>query len=110
MQYLFVVEDFEFKSAKHFWTSGTDLGDEGKFFFLTNGKAVGKLNWAQNEPNNAKKAESNETENCMGYMMTENLKFYRLFDTFCSLMFNFVCQNVPPNETFNKISGGGIKK
>jgi hypothetical protein len=88
----FCLEDFEHKTSKHFWTSGTDLGDEGKFFFLSNGRSVGQLNWSKNEPNNARKPETNETENCMGYTMTENLKFYRLFDRFCSLKFNFVCQ------------------
>lgn len=97
-----MLSDFEHKSAKHFWTSGTDLGDEGKFFYLSNGRDVGQLSWAQNEPNNARKADSNETENCIAFTMTENLKFYRLFDRFCSLQFNFVCQTfqiTPLNES-----------
>ncbi|CRK96055.1 CLUMA_CG009492, isoform A [Clunio marinus] len=88
------AKDFEFKTAKDFWTSGNDLGEEGKFYFLTNGKSVGKLNWAKNEPNNGRRADSNETENCMGYTMTENLKFYRLFDRFCSIKSNFICQSI----------------
>lgn len=92
--YIFIsFEDFEFKSAKSFWTSGTDLGGEGKFFFLSNGKSIGQLNWANDEPNNAKRADSNETENCMGYTTTDNLKFFRLFDRFCSLQYYFVCQD-----------------
>lgn len=91
------VQDFEFKNAKSFWTSGTDLGEEGKFFFLSNGKDVGQLNWANNEPNNGKKSESNETENCMAFLSTDTLKFYRLFDTFCSTQWSFVCQNIQTN-------------
>lgn len=85
--------DFEYKFAKDFWTSGTDLGNEGNFFFLSNGKAIGDdLTWARDEPNNAKRSDSNETENCMAFTMTENLKFFRLFDRFCSMKFYFICQ------------------
>ncbi|KAG5678669.1 hypothetical protein PVAND_008322 [Polypedilum vanderplanki] len=87
-------KEFEYKSAKDFWTSGTDLGNEGKFFFLSNGKSIGTFTWAHDEPNNMRKSDSNETENCMAYSMTDNLKFYRLFDRFCSLKFFFVCQEV----------------
>lgn len=78
--------------------SGTDLGSEGNFFYLSTGKAVGQfLTWARDEPNNAKRIDvkpSSETENCMAYTMTENLKFYRLFDRFCSLKLNFICQDI----------------
>jgi hypothetical protein len=86
--------DFVHKAAKDFWTSGTDLGNEGNFFFLSNGKSVDQLTWAHGEPNNAKKSDSNETENCMSFTMNENLKFFRLFDRFCSMKFYFICQEV----------------
>lgn len=98
-----LVLDFEFKTAKSFWTSGNDLGEEGKFFYLTNGQSVGPINWAKDEPNNSKKPDSNETENCMAYTMTENLKFYRLFDHWCSLKLYFVCQEVQQKQTFSNV-------
>lgn len=94
--------DFEHRTAKDFWTSGTDLGNEGKFFFLSNGKSIDQLTWARDEPNNAKRNDSNETENCMAYTMTENLKFYRLFDRFCSLKLYFVCQEIQRRKTYQK--------
>lgn len=75
-----------------FPSSSKDLGNEGKFFFLSNGKSIGPLTWAHDEPNNGRRSDSNETENCMSYTMTENLKFFRLFDRFCSMKFYFVCQ------------------
>lgn len=107
MQRTTFVLDFEFKSGKQFWTSGTDLSEEGKFFFLSTGRSIGQLNWSNNEPNNGRKPDSNETENCMAYAVTDNLKFYRLFDRFCSLKFNFVCQIVQsvssPKRYENKI-------
>jgi hypothetical protein len=88
------LTDFEFRTTKDFWTSGTDLGQESNFFFLSNGKNIGELSWSKDEPNNLRKPDSNETENCMGYVMTDNLKFYRLFDRFCSIKSNFICQTI----------------
>ncbi|CAG9800357.1 unnamed protein product [Chironomus riparius] len=94
-------KDFIHKSAKDFWTSGTDLGNEGHFFFLSNGKSVDELTWAHGEPNNAKKSDSNETENCMSFTMNENLKFFRLFDRFCSMKFYFICQETRQRRRSN---------
>ena len=37
---------------EHFWTSGTDQGEEGKFFWMSNGKPVTFENWNAGEPNN----------------------------------------------------------
>lgn len=37
---------------EHFWTSGTDQGEEGKFFWLSNGKPITYTNWNAGEPNN----------------------------------------------------------
>ena len=37
---------------EHFWTSGTDQGEEGKFFWMANGKPVTFENWNAGEPNN----------------------------------------------------------
>lgn len=93
-------KDFEFRTSKDFWTSGTDLGQEGNFFFLSNGKVIGEMSWSKDEPNNARKADNNETENCMGYVMTDNLKFYRLFDRYCSVKSNFICQVIPSKKPF----------
>lgn len=101
-KFLTYPSDFEFKTSKEFWTSGTDLGDEGKFFFITNGRTVDHLSWSNEEPNNGKKSDTNETENCMSYTRTDNLKFYRLFDRFCSLESHFVCQEVQQRKPFRQ--------
>ena len=37
---------------EHFWTSGTDQGEEGKFFWMSTGKPVTFENWNAGEPNN----------------------------------------------------------
>ena len=37
---------------EHFWTSGTDQAEEGKFFWMSTGKPVTYENWNAGEPNN----------------------------------------------------------
>jgi len=37
---------------EHFWTSGTDQGEEGKFVWMSTGKPLGWENWNAGEPNN----------------------------------------------------------
>ena len=37
---------------EHFWTSGTDQGDEGKFFWMSTGQPLTFENWNSAEPNN----------------------------------------------------------
>ena len=37
---------------EHFWTSGTDQGEEGQFVWMSSGKPLGWENWNAGEPNN----------------------------------------------------------
>ena len=37
---------------EHFWTSGTDQAEEGKFFWLSTGRPITYTNWNAGEPNN----------------------------------------------------------
>ncbi len=37
---------------EHFWTSGTDQAEEGKFFWMSTGRPVTYSNWNAGEPNN----------------------------------------------------------
>merc|ERR1712113_902706 len=37
---------------EHFWASGTDQAEEGKFFWMSTGKPVTYENWNAGEPNN----------------------------------------------------------
>lgn len=68
------------------------MAEEGKFSFVANGKTAGNLLWSRNQPNNLKKSDGSETENCMAYVHSDGLKVYRLFDNFCSLKLHFICQ------------------
>ena len=37
---------------EHFWTSGTDQGEEGKFYWMSTGQPLTYENWNSAEPNN----------------------------------------------------------
>ena len=37
---------------EHFWTSGTDQGEEGKFFWMSTGRPITYSNYNAGEPNN----------------------------------------------------------
>lgn len=84
--------DFPFRSTKFFWTSGTDLADEGTFFFMSTGTQIRNLTWHTKEPNNAQKKNGTETENCVAIVYSENQKSYKLSDKFCSSNYHFICE------------------
>jgi hypothetical protein len=37
---------------EHFWTAGTDQGEEGSFFWMSTGRPVTFTNWNAGEPVN----------------------------------------------------------
>ncbi|EDW33055.1 GL16169 [Drosophila persimilis] len=49
---------------EHFWISGTDLADEGNFFWMATGRPITFTNWNAGEPNNFR-YENGEEENCL---------------------------------------------
>merc|ERR1712150_236861 len=59
---------------EHFWTSGTDQGEEGKFFWMGTGKPITYTNWNAGEPNNFQ-YEDGEQEHCLE-MWTEMAKVW----------------------------------
>ncbi|KAK9878342.1 hypothetical protein WA026_021642 [Henosepilachna vigintioctopunctata] len=73
------------------WTSGTDLGREGHYIWLSTGQEFSYTNWhptAVIEPNNY-----NNSEHCI-----HMYQYYNAVDTFfwndhdCKLTYNFVCE------------------
>ena len=49
---IYFISTYKGMGHEHFWTSGTDQGEEGKFFWMSNGKPVTFENWNAGEPNN----------------------------------------------------------
>lgn len=75
---------------EHFWTSGTDLADEGNFFWMANGRPITFTNWNAGEPNNFR-YENGEEENCLE-LWNRDGKGLKWNDTPCSFETYFVCE------------------
>jgi len=75
---------------EHFWTSGTDQGEEGKFFWMGTGKPVTYQNWNAGEPNNFQ-YEDGEQEHCLE-MWDRDGKGLGWNDTPCSFSTFFICE------------------
>jgi len=75
---------------EHFWSSGTDQAEEGKFFWMSSGKPLTYENWNAGEPNNFK-YENGEGENCLE-LWNRDGKGLKWNDTPCSFESYFVCE------------------
>jgi len=75
---------------EHFWTSGTDQAEEGKFFWMSTGKPMTYENWNAGEPNNFQ-YENGEQEHCLE-LWNRDGKGMRWNDTPCSFETFFVCE------------------
>lgn len=75
---------------EHFWTSGTDQAEEGKFFWMSTGKPLTFENWNSGEPNNFQ-YENGEMEHCLE-LWNRDGKGLRWNDTPCSFETYFVCE------------------
>ncbi|XP_060520346.1 lectin-like [Cylas formicarius] len=83
------IKDFGFGN-EHFWTSGTDLAEEGNFFWLSTGRPITFTNWNAGEPNNFE-YENGEQENCLE-LWNRDGKGLKWNDSPCSFETYFVCE------------------
>nr|CAH7750839.1 unnamed protein product [Callosobruchus chinensis] len=83
------IKDFGF-GHEHFWTSGTDLAEEGHFFWMSTGRPITFTNWNAGEPNNFE-YENGEQENCME-LWNRDGKGMKWNDSPCSFETYFVCE------------------
>eukprot|EP00090_Calanus_glacialis_P002633 TRINITY_DN11969_c0_g1_i8.p1 TRINITY_DN11969_c0_g1~~TRINITY_DN11969_c0_g1_i8.p1 ORF type:complete len:277 (-),score=48.17 TRINITY_DN11969_c0_g1_i8:110-940(-) len=75
---------------EHFWTSGTDQAEEGKFFWMSTGKPLTYENWNTGEPNNYE-YEGGELEHCLE-LWNRDGKGLKWNDTPCSFETFFICE------------------
>jgi len=75
---------------EHFWTSGTDQAEEGKFYWMSTGKPLTYDNWNAGEPNNYK-YEGGELEHCLE-LWNRDGKGLKWNDTPCSFETFFICE------------------
>jgi hypothetical protein len=74
----------------HFWTSGTDQGEEGKFFWMSTGRPITYSNFNAGEPNNFE-YEDGEMEHCLEIWDRDG-KGLGWNDTPCSFQTYFICE------------------
>lgn len=86
------IKDFGFGN-EHFWTSGTDLAEEGNFFWMSTGRPITFTNWNAGEPNNFE-YENGEQENCLE-LWNRDGKGLKWNDSPCSFETFFVCEVQP---------------
>ncbi|XP_061401111.1 ubiquitin carboxyl-terminal hydrolase 36-like, partial [Musca vetustissima] len=86
------IKDFGLGN-EHFWISGTDLADEGNFFWMSTGRPITFTNWNAGEPNNFR-YENGEEENCME-LWNRDGKGLKWNDSPCSFETYFVCEVQP---------------
>lgn len=85
-----IIGSFPGFGNEHFWTSGTDLADEGNFFWMATGRPITFTNWNAGEPNNFR-YENGEEENCME-LWNRDGKGLKWNDSPCSFETYFVCE------------------
>lgn len=78
---------------EHFWISGTDLADEGNYFWMATGRPITFTNWNAGEPNNFR-YENGEEENCLE-LWNRDGKGLKWNDSPCSFETYFVCEVQP---------------
>lgn len=83
------IKEFGF-GHEHFWTSGTDLAEEGNFFWMSTGRPITFENWNTGEPNNFR-YENGEEENCLE-LWNRDGKGLKWNDSPCSFETYFVCE------------------
>ncbi|XP_037085886.1 C-type lectin 37Db-like [Pollicipes pollicipes] len=87
-----LIKDNSF-GHEHFWISGTDQGEEGRFFWISSGRPITFTNWNAGEPNNFE-YENGELEHCME-LWDRDGKGMKWNDSPCSFETYFVCQVNP---------------
>ncbi|XP_045479164.1 lectin subunit alpha-like [Harmonia axyridis] len=71
---------------EEFWTSGTDLGEEGKFVWLSTGKYFTFTYWSYPQPDNAGKLG----EDCVEIWKLPDRWAWN--DNKCTIEFHFICE------------------
>lgn len=95
-------------TSPNFWTSGTNIDNEGEFYWKSTGNRFTYLNWRKGEPNNLNNS-LNQSENCLEAILTQSLKFrlgvvWRLTwnDDICSEEKYYICHRKTTSVVYRK--------
>lgn len=92
-----IINDKNFTQS--YWTSGTDLGSEGKFYWMTTGAEVFYNNFRANEPNN-REYHSHFEEHCIEMRKPYN---YLWNDLGCSRELHVICREYTASPILNEV-------
>ncbi|XP_065170343.1 C-type lectin 37Da-like [Atheta coriaria] len=70
------------------WTSGTDQGEEGNFFWMSTGKPITFSKWSHPQPDNA-----GGRENCINLWNTDGVFTWN--DWGCDNKLYYICEDTP---------------
>ncbi|XP_053948569.1 C-type lectin 37Db-like [Anastrepha ludens] len=89
---------------KYFWTSGSDLGVEGKFMSLSNGRPMTYAKWSGGQPDNA-----GNNEDCVHIWNVNNI--FHMNDYPCTGQGYPICEMRRPSKSFGEENcSAGIPK
>lgn len=83
------ILDFPHKSTEKFWTSGTDLGSEGLFYYFSTGQPVNNVSFQGGIGSGA------ELENCLAISQSKAAENYTFTRENCLSELNFICEDLP---------------
>ncbi|CAB3366506.1 Hypothetical predicted protein [Cloeon dipterum] len=87
-----VLENIVLMPGERFWTSGSDLGHEGAFYWEATGHSVGPfINWAPDQPDNAQ----SRSEHCIELWHEAN---HLWNDNKCDTQSLYICEGHPCEE------------
>lgn len=92
-----IIDDKQLEFS--YWTSGTDLGNEGKFYWMTTGHEVFYNNFAITEPNNRDKP-SGVAEHCIELRKPYK---YKWNDAGCGNELHVICREYTASTIVNEV-------
>ncbi|XP_045479161.1 perlucin-like isoform X2 [Harmonia axyridis] len=75
-----------YPKVERFWTSGTDMGEEGSFVWLSTGRPLNFTSWCNGQPDNGGK-----NEHCLAIQRL-GVENYVWNDRSCLDEYNFICE------------------
>lgn len=94
---VFCIEYQKNPTNVNYWTSGTDQGSEGEFYWSTTGHNFSYTSWAVKQPNNEYNRMAGEYENCVALQAESE---FRWDDRPCNEVNYFICRNAT-NPSFD---------
>ena len=78
------------------WIAGHEMGHEGQYYWITNGRRLNYTNWDAGEPNNLT-IRDNVTQDCLGVFISKEQLVWD--DKQCEFLFHPACEYYNVSKT-----------